>query len=67
MSNFDIGAAVVGSLALIAYVTSLEWRLRNVQSKLIQSNQKNVDTKIEKDVHALPDNELDAALKKDMG
>lgn len=55
---------VAGGLGLLGYFFSLEWRIRNLKNVLLQSEQKNIDSKIVADVLALPDAELDSELAK---
>lgn len=64
--NFDTIALLATGVAVIGYVASLEIRLRSVQNQLLKSKEVEIDEKIRTNVSAMPDDALDAALKRDL-
>ncbi len=55
------------ALANLAWAFFNEIRIRRLHSKLVLSEEKNVDAKIVVETHSLSDAELDALLSKDLG
>lgn len=53
--------------AVVAYVILLQVKFRKSESKLNVSEEKNAENKIDREVHALSDDELDALVSKDIG
>lgn len=62
MSSYDIGAITIALTGLLVWNITQEVRLRNVQGKLLLSEQKNLDSSIITVVHRLSDTQLVATL-----
>lgn len=62
MNSYEWGTVIVAVLGFVTWAIATEVRLRDVQAKLILSEQKNQDAAIVASVHGEPDSQLDADL-----
>ena len=67
MNVIEWGAVISAGLSFAGWVISLEVRLRDVQAKLLISEQKNKDAAITNEVKTLSDSQLDADIASELG